>query len=112
MKNLKKYLCLFLIVVLVLSACEVQEVTPPPVVTPTTAVETEPVNPEVTEVIPAVPTEELPLVDEDGNMSCLLVGPLFPVLTEEQEEQLAIFPEVTEDEWVKGADDPILTVIE
>ena len=112
MKNVKKYWWLFLIVVLAFSACEVQEVTPPPVETPTTVVETEAVTQEATEVIPAVPTEELPLVDEDGKMVCSLVGPLFPELTEEQEEQLAIFPAVTEEDWVKGADDPILSVIE
>ena len=74
--------------------------------------ETEPVEPETTEIVPVVPTEELPLVGEDGNMSCTLVGPLFAELTEEQKAQLAIFPEVSGDDWTKGPEDAILTVME
>ena len=85
--------------------------TPPATETPV-ALETEPVEPETTEIVPVVPTEELPLVGEDGNMSCTLVGPLFAELTEEQKAQLAIFPEVSGDDWTKGPEDAILTVME
>jgi cyclophilin family peptidyl-prolyl cis-trans isomerase/protein-disulfide isomerase len=100
-----------MIFMLALSACQIQEVTPPATETPV-ALETEPVEPETTEIVPVVPTEELPLVGEDGNMSCTLVGPLFAELTEEQKTQLAIFPEVSEDDWTKGPEDAILTVME
>lgn len=111
MKNGKKYLWIVMIFMLALSACQIQEVTPPATETPV-ALETEPVEPETTEIVPVVPTEELPLVGEDGNMSCTLVGPLFAELTEEQKAQLAIFPEVSGDDWTKGPEDAILTVME
>ena len=111
MKNGKKYLWIVMIFMLALGACQIQEVTPPATETPV-ALETEPVEPETTEIVPVVPTEELPLVGEDGNMSCTLVGPLFAELTEEQKAQLAIFPEVSGDDWTKGPEDAILTVME
>lgn len=111
MKNVMKYLWIAMIFMMAVSACQIQEVTPPATETPV-ALETEPVEPETTEIVPVVPTEELPLVGEDGNMSCTLVGPLFAELTEEQKTQLAIFPEVSEDDWTKGPEDAILTVME
>lgn len=106
-----KYLWIAMIFMMAVSACQIQEVTPPATETPV-ALETEPVEPETTEIVPVVPTEELPLVGEDGNMSCTLVGPLFAELTEEQKAQLAIFPEVSGDDWTKGPEDAILTVME
>ncbi len=111
MKNVMKYLWISMIFMLALSACQIQEVTPPATATPE-VVETEVVSPETTETVPAVPTEVLPIVDENGDMSCTLVGPLFAELTEEQKAQLAIFPEVSEEDWVKGPDDAMLTIIE
>ena len=111
MKNVMKYLWIAMIFMMAVSACQIQEVTPPATETPV-ALETEPVEPETTEIVPVVPTEELPLVGEDGNMSCTLVGPLFAELTEEQKAQLAIFPEVSGDDWTKGPEDAILTVME
>ena len=111
MKNVMKYLWIAMIFMMAVSACQIQEVTPPATETPV-ALETELVEPETTEIVPVVPTEELPLVGEDGNMSCTLVGPLFAELTEEQKTQLAIFPEVSEDDWTKGPEDAILTVME
>jgi cyclophilin family peptidyl-prolyl cis-trans isomerase/protein-disulfide isomerase len=111
MKNAKKYLWIVMIFMLALGACQIQEVTPPATATPE-VVETEAVNPETTETVPVVPTEVLPLVDENGDMSCNLVGPLFAELTEEQKVQLAIFPEISEEDWTKGPEDAILTVME
>ncbi len=111
MKNVMNYLWISMIFMMAVSACQIQEVTPPATETPV-ALETEPVEPETTQIVPVVPTEELPLVGEDGNMSCTLVGPLFAELTEEQKTQLAIFPEVSEDDWTKGPEDAILTVME
>ena len=111
MKNVKKYLWIVMIFMLALSACQIQEVTPPATETPV-VLETEPVSPETTEVVPAVPTEVLPIIGEDGNMSCTLVGPLFAELTDEQKAQLAIFPEISEEDWTKGPEDAILTVME
>ena len=100
-----------MIFMLALSACQIQEVTPPATAT-LEVVETEAVSPENTETVPVVPTEVLPLVDENGDMSCNLVGPLFAELTEEQKVQLAIFPEISEEDWTKGPEDAILTVME
>ena len=112
MKNVMKYLWIVLVFALALSACEIQDVTPPPVEPEATEdTETNQITPEVTEPV-VVPTEELPVVDDDGNMVCTLVGPLFAELTEEQKAQLAIFPEVSEEDWSKGPKDAILTVIE
>ncbi|HBO34465.1 MAG TPA: hypothetical protein DD636_06995 [Anaerolineaceae bacterium] len=111
MKNAKKYLWIVMIFMLALGACQIQEVTPPATSTPE-VVETEAVSPENTETVPVVPTEVLPLVDENGDMSCNLVGPLFAELTEEQKEQLSIFAEVSDKDWVKGAENPTLTVVE
>jgi cyclophilin family peptidyl-prolyl cis-trans isomerase/protein-disulfide isomerase len=111
MKNAKKYLWIVMIFMLALGACQIQEVTPPATSTPE-VVETEAVSPENTETVPVVPTEVLPLVDENGDMSCNLVGPLFAELTEEQKVQLAIFPEISEEDWTKGPEDAILTVME
>ena len=112
MKNVKKYLWVVLVFMLALSACQIQEVTPPPAEETPVVLETEEVVPETTEDIPVVPTEELPLVDQDGKMSCTLVGPLFAELTEEQKTQLAIFEEVTDADWTRGPEDALLTVIE
>jgi len=111
MKNVKKYLWIVMIFMLALGACQIQEVTPPPTETPA-VVETEAASPETTEVIPAIPTEVLPIVDEDGNMSCTLVGPLFAELTDEQKAQLAIFADVSESDWTKGPEDALLTITE
>jgi protein-disulfide isomerase len=45
-------------------------------------------------------------------MSCSLVGPLFAELTEEQKAQLAIFPEISDEDWIKGPEDALLTIVE
>ncbi len=111
MKIVKKYLWIVMVFMLALSACEIQEITPPPTETQVIE-ETEVVLPETTEVVPVIPTEVLPIVDEEGNMSCTLVGPLFAELTEEQKVQLSIFPEVSDADYIKGPEDAILTVIE
>jgi len=59
-----------------------------------------------------LPTEPLPLVDDSGKMVCEVSGGLFPELTAEQEEILAVFAPISETDWSKGSDDPILTVVE
>jgi cyclophilin family peptidyl-prolyl cis-trans isomerase/protein-disulfide isomerase len=104
-----KFLLIALILMLVVSACQIEETTPPPIESTDSEVETP--DPEL-EDVEIVPTEDLPLLGEDGRMACTLVGPLFPELTPEQKEQLSIFPEVTEDDHVKGPEDAMLTIIE
>ena len=111
MKNARKYLWIVMILMLALGACQIQEVTPPATETQE-VLETESVTPETTEIVPVVPTEALPLLGEDGNMSCSLVGPLFAELTEEQKAQLAIFPEISDEDWIKGPEDALLTIVE
>jgi cyclophilin family peptidyl-prolyl cis-trans isomerase/protein-disulfide isomerase len=71
---------------LILSACKVAEISPPAV--------------------------EYPVVDENGDMICSIVPPLFAPLTPEQKHELRMFPEVTEDEYIKGPDDAIMTIVE
>lgn len=110
--NKAKFLLIALILMLIVSACQIEETTPPPVEpTDGEVIPTEPAVVETDEVI-VVPTEDLPLTTEDGRMSCTIVGPLFPDLTDEQKEQLAIFPEVSEDDYVKGPEDAMITLIE
>ena len=50
-----KYLWIAMIFMMAVSACQIQEVTPPATETPI-ALETEPVEPETTEIVPVVPT--------------------------------------------------------
>lgn len=109
MKKYSKYLWVFLVFALVLSACEVIEATPPVVEEPTAAVED---NLEDTEIIPVEPTEILPVVDADGKMVCTVEGVLFPELTPEQEEQISVFPAVSDEDWSIGPEDAVLTVVE
>ena len=106
MKN-AKFLLIALILMLIVSACQIKETTPPPI----ESTEVETVDPE-TEVIELIPTEDLPLLGEDGRMLCTIVEPLFPELTAEQKEQLSVFPEVSEEDHVKGPEDAMLTLIE
>lgn len=111
MKNVTKYLWIVMIFMLVLGACQVQQITPPPTETPVVEA-TEAATAEPTEEVPSVPTEVLPIVDADGKMSCTMVGPLFKELTPEEEAQLAIFAPVSETDYIKGPEDAILTIIE
>jgi len=59
-----------------------------------------------------LPTEPLPLVDDSGKMVCEVSAGLFPELTAEQEEILAVFAPISEADWSKGSNDPILTIVE
>lgn len=102
-----KFLLIALVLMLIVSACQIEETTPPPV--ETTEVETTDTE---TVDVPITPTEDLPLLGEDGRMACTIVEPLFPELTEEQKQQLSVFPEVSEEDHVKGPEDAMLTLIE
>jgi len=100
---------------LALSACEVATITPPTVEPTATVQETEPpteVVAEPTEDLTPQPTADTRLTDDDGNMVCTIVEPLFSELTPEQEAQLAVFPPVSEEDWTKGPEDAIITIIE
>lgn len=107
-----KILLVALILMLVVSACQIEEITPPPV-EPTDAevLPTEPVISETEDAL-VIPTEPWPLLGEDGRMACTLVEPLFPDLTPEQEEQLSVFPQVSDKDYIKGPEDAMLTLIE
>ncbi len=110
MKKINKILWVLIVLSMAVSACQVPDITPPPVENTETDVAT--IEPGDAEDTIIVPTEILPVVDEDGRMYCSLVEPLFTELTEEQKEQLAIFPEVTDEDWTKGPEDALLTIIE
>jgi cyclophilin family peptidyl-prolyl cis-trans isomerase/protein-disulfide isomerase len=115
MNKYSKIVLFLMVAALTLSACKVATITPP-VEEPTAIVDgTEPttdVIAEPTEDPDPQPTADLPLIDDDGNMICSIVEPLFSELTPEQEAQLAVFPPVTEDEYTKGPEDAIITIIE
>jgi len=115
MKKVSKFVLLFLVAALALSACEVATITPPTVEPTATVQETEPpteVVAEPTEDLTPQPTADTRLTDDDGNMVCTIVEPLFSELTPEQEAQLAVFPPVSEEDWTKGPEDAIITIIE
>ena len=95
MKKYTKYLWVFLVFAMVLGACEVIEATPPVVEEPTAVVETAPEETDPT--TPIEPAEVLPVVDAEGKMVCTVEGPLFPELTAEQEAQILVFPEVSDE---------------
>lgn len=115
MKKVSKFVLLFLVAALALSACEVATITPPTVEPTATVQETEPpteVVAEPTEDLTPQPTADTRLTDDDGKMVCTIVEPLFSELTPEQEAQLAVFPPVSEEDWTKGPEDAIITIIE
>ncbi len=109
MNKVSKYFLILMVLIMAASACQVIETTPPPVEPTETEV---PVEPDPTEDVVIVPTEDLPLVDEDGRMICTIVEPLFTELTEEQKQQLAIFPAVSDEDFSKGPEDALITIIE
>ena len=103
-----KFLLIALVLMLMVSACQIEETTPPPV---------ESTDSEVGTLVPdtgetTTPPEDLPLLGEDGRMACTIVEPLFPELTEEQKQQLSVFPEVSDEDYTKGPEDAMLTLIE
>ena len=115
MKKVSKFVLLFLVAALALSACKVATITPPTVEPTATVQETETateVVAEPTEDLTPQPTADTRLTDDDGNMVCTIVEPLFSELTPEQEAQLAVFPPVSEEDWTKGPEDAIITIIE
>ena len=115
MKKYSKIVLFLMVAALTLSACKVATITPP-VEEPTTIVEEteDPANVvvEPTEDLAPQPTADLPLIDDNGNMVCNIVEPLFSELTPEEEAQLAVFPPVSEDDWTKGPENAIVTLIE
>ena len=115
MKKLSKVVLFLLVAALALSACKVVTITPPEV-EPTATVEvTEPTTEvvvEPTEDLGPQPTADTRLTGDDGNMVCTIVPPLFSELTPEQEAQLAVFPPVSEEDWTKGPEDAMITVME
>lgn len=115
MKKVTKFVLFFLVAALTLSACKVATITPPPVEPTATVQETEPateVVAEPTEDLTPQPTADTRLIGDDGKMVCTIVEPLFSELTPEQEAQLAVFPPVSEADWIKGPEDALITIIE
>ena len=115
MKRISKVVLFLLVAALALSACKVVTITPPEV-EPTATVEvTEPTTEgvvEPTEDLGPQPTADTRLTGDDGKMICSIVPPLFSELTPEQEAQLAVFPPVSEEDWTKGPEDAMITVME
>ena len=59
-------------------------------------------------------TNEDPLTTEDGRMVCTPAQPLFAPITAEMRAQYNIpeYPEISDEDWVKGPKDALLTIIE
>jgi len=115
MKKYSKFVLFLLVASLMLSACQVATITPPEAEPTATAVETEaPTAAEVESTVDLTPqpTADTRLTGDDGNMVCTIVEPLFGELTAEQEAYLALFPEVSDEDWSKGPEDAIITLIE
>lgn len=123
MKNISKFIMLVLIGAFILSACQVQTVTPPatPTATATEAVTTSPTTaipangtPGSTpsEALTPSPTPDTRLFDENNKMICTPYEPLFPELTADQIAQLAVFPDVSAADWSEGPENATLTIIE
>jgi len=113
MKKYSKFVLFFLVAALALSACKVATFTPPapePTAESTESAENGETDPTV-DLTPQ-PTADTRLTGDDGKMVCSIVEPLFGELTPEHEAQLAVFPPVSEDDWTKGPEDAIITVIE
>jgi len=113
MKKFSKFVLFFLVAALALSACKVATFTPP--APEPTAEATEPAENGETDLtvdLTPQPTADTRLTGDDGKMVCSIVEPLFGELTPEQEAQLAVFPPVSEEDWTKGPEDAIITVIE
>lgn len=115
MKKYSKIVLFFLVAALTLSACKIATITPP-TTEPTAIVEETEVATEVviepTEDLGPQPTADTRLTGDDGKMVCSIVEPLFSELTPEQEAQLAVFPPVSEEDWTKGPEDAMITIIE
>ena len=112
MKKSIKLMLILLVVALGVSACTAKTITPPATATPTeTVAPTETATDAATEPT-TVPTEEMQLVDDEGKMICAISQGFFPELTEEQEAMLSVFPAITEDDWSKGPEDALLTILE
>jgi len=113
MKKFSKFVLFFLVAALALSACKVATFTPPaPEPTAESTESAENGETDLTVDLTPQPTADTRLTGDDGKMVCSIVEPLFGELTPEQEAQLAVFPPVSEDDWTKGPEDAIITVIE
>jgi cyclophilin family peptidyl-prolyl cis-trans isomerase/protein-disulfide isomerase len=118
MKLFSRLLLVLLVGTLFLSACKINTPTPPAVVPPTetaapTQAATKPSAPvEVpTELVPTT-VVDMRLFDETNKMICTPYTGLFPELTAEQSAALAVFPEVSDTDWILGPADATLTIIE
>ena len=112
MKKWSGLILILLLASLVLGACKVREFTATPEPT-LTAEATKAPAAESTEAA-AEPTKEVDmrLFDEKGKMICTIYEGFFPKLTEEQAATLAVFPEITDEDWSRGPKDATLTILE
>ncbi len=115
MNKYSRIVLFLMVAALTLSACKVATITPP-VEEPTAIVEETEAATEVvvepTEDPGPQPTADTRLTGDDGKMLCTIVEPLFGELTPEEEAQLAVFPPVSEEDWTKGPEDAMITIIE
>jgi len=96
------------------SACATN--TPQPTAT-TTATPTSAATATATVVGTAAPgmptaTPDTRLFDDQGKMICTVTQGLFPPLTEAQTAMLSVFPGITAEDWSKGPEDALLTILE
>lgn len=113
MKKNARIIVLFLVAALALSACKVQTPVPPTAVPSATAEDTSATPQGTVETVSGTPTAtpDTRLSDDEGLMICTPMQPFFPELTQEEKDQLAIFPEVTSADWTLGPEDATLTIM-
>jgi cyclophilin family peptidyl-prolyl cis-trans isomerase/protein-disulfide isomerase/predicted small lipoprotein YifL len=112
MKKQFKLMLVLCVLVLGVSACTAKTPVPPATATPTeTTAPTDTVVGSPTEATASTPAESQ-LIDDEGRMICTVTQGFFPELTEEQTAMLSVFPAITEEDWIKGPEDALLTILE
>jgi len=112
MKNSIKIWMGMLAIALIMSACTAKTPTTPATATlaaTATATETVATTPEAGT---PTATPDTRLYDDEGKMICTIYQGLFPPLTDSQIATLSIFPPITDEDWSKGPEDALLTILE
>jgi len=112
MKKSIKLMLILLVVALGVSACTAKTITPPATATPTETVAPTETETKIATEPTTAPTGETQLVDDKGKMVCTVTQGFFPELTENQIAMLSVFPAVSDEDWSKGPEDALLTVLE
>ena len=110
MDSIKKILFVLLVASLILAGCKIKTTETPTI---ETTAENTPVPTETdADVEDVIPTEVLPLIDEDGKMICEIVPGFLSNDSDEKQQTYALIGDVSESDWVIGPENAKLTIIE